>query len=803
MRNTWHFTLPTNLLLPSANHLAAEQEISTLSKNALEKLNDFFQLFAEYSDLPFGLNPRKHREMRHELAAIRNGQNNLRQLGDFIKRLRKIKEDHENKKSEALSNNLSIHTLYSAEDLTFIANKILLPIENYIQKAQREIKKKPLPEESDHPLRIFHRFIQTINEQIQAEQQKLAHSMQLTLEKIDRSNNLSILTKKEFKLFITYILKYADEHTKYAFKQLNWTQNTKPKKPRWPAWFFRGENILHNAFSDRYQQTDLFLKSRILDQIDTSNITEIDRAQLIQRTFETEEARLIGLRKRLFLFFHKNERIKIKNQIEKIRKIKNKAQNICLQLQEKIIQQSIEEDTKQQRRAHIIQKTQKYNESTAESYFYSLLTEENQTIIIDGQSFENNSITKAEMRESLKNLHNIQPLLIKKIHQITIGEIAEISTLIQLLGTQETKSLWSYQMEQFHFQYFIAIISNSNNSESLYYDFIHMLNQSGQDFPISSAVNQQLIQILQQLPHSSWTQYQHFACEAIQSHHFLSQYYPKAMACKGFADLIIQRFQDEQLTEIEFPELRQPLNTLIRNRLAEKEAEATAEVIKAELDHGQVASALSRVHQLEKTLEKKESQTALLIIADKLTQKPAASLNTSAHQILKKLRILLHDKKNNPNYLTELNELHSLSELLPFTQEYAAIKRLCAAAADIPNFINELPNAIITLANNEIKYLHHINPLLLDIIEADLIQDDMKSSLQSLVNAAIDSSENNLPASEIRRLQALKNALDGNLNTQDKQCFFTQIGNSSALFTYRTTSETTKGNTHDTLSNTR
>lgn len=64
MKNTWHFTIPKTLLLPSIDLLAVQQGLFTLSTPTLQNLLIFFETFSAYANLPLGLNLKHRKELR-------------------------------------------------------------------------------------------------------------------------------------------------------------------------------------------------------------------------------------------------------------------------------------------------------------------------------------------------------------------------------------------------------------------------------------------------------------------------------------------------------------------------------------------------------------------------------------------------------------------------------------------------------------------------------------------------------------------------------------------------------------------
>ena len=498
MRNTWHFTIPETLLLPSTDRLAVQQGLFTLATPTLQNLLTFFEIFSAYANLPLGLNPKHRQELREQLNELKKNKAGFREIAQLVKYITAIKNRYQESKQEASDQQLPIFVTYEVEDLLFIADKVLRTIGNYIKHSKKELEHCKRPTQSDHPINIFSQFITTTDKRLQIHQQAIAKSMLLRLQESDKQCDISNLSRDDFIAFHHYIEKHGNLEIQSYLKKCSWAPIIKPIQPRWPRWLFRGSDVLYRAFGNMHQQATLALKIKQLNTIDPTDASQLTNMKAMHQMLANEAQRLTKLKKKLFPWIHNKE--------------------------------------------------------------------------------------KKQLNQELARLH---PMLKKA------------SRLQQLM--QQKRVIMPADTQQ------LRIISS------------------------------------------------------------------------------------------------RPAKTIHPEQL----------------------------HQ-------------------ELTQ--------TLHQ-------LIHQKTNDPAYLEKFGQIKEDAEKLPFTKEYLAIKRLCTAGPNIPHIINELINAILALAGGECQTIALLNPLLLDIIKADLIAPNKKTLLQQLIDATLFDPKNTVPVAEKQCLLAVKNALNGNFTT--------------------------------------
>lgn len=815
MKNTWHFTLPKTLLQPTTHRLAAQRGISTLSEKNIHNVLSGFQAFATYADLPLGLNPQKSRALRKELERMKhNRSTSLSELSDFVKKIKTIKEHYQHRKSMAKQNELSIFSVYESDDLFTVSSRVLTPISIYINKAKQELRQQKLQKETNRPIAIFNQFIQRTENLIQQHQTEIAHSMLLRLQTADYTNDIECddiiqtltpsdllgpvrrqLTKQHFIAFHAYIEAHGSTSTKAALNKLSWIQSgtvslkeiTHPKRVPWPRWLFRGESALHQAFSDPYHQARLLLKANALKTINTEDSKQLSTVSETHAILLQEIQRLSKINTSLFPWFHTKARHQIKKRIDQLNTQRLYAEKLRGNIQTHL--DLIEEKQHQQTKARftLAMRSQQYTSKIAELYFIELIKNRRSSIIIDGITYENNKATLDRMKHALRNKQSIQIALLKKMELINEEEYSDFHQTVIELGTLETQSIWHARIDKYRLECFRRIALNPKNSTDLLNSFQHSLQSINISFPKTGGAATELHHFISLLPSNDWNIQQHNACELIDCVPILERYYQQMIdyclssdttQCPDIADAILQRFAKDYLLEIEYPELQSRYNALTQRRLSDRKSQTTTALIQSELEQGHLDTAISRLKQIKNdvknTMREPSLNTAkkqLIAVTNALTQTDTDP-NALSQQLITQLRTLLHSKNKDSHYLDQLSEIKHKADTLPFSKEYATIKRLSKTAENITSIINELINTILAFANNEIETLSNMNSLLLDIIEFDLLSVSQQSTLQQLLESVLLDPEKRLPNKELKRLNALKNALSGSISESDRAAFF-------------------------------
>jgi len=156
-------------------------------------------------------------------------------------------------------------------------------------------------------------------------------------------------------------------------------------------------------------------------------------------------------------------------------------------------------------------------------------------------------------------------------------------------------------------------------------------------------------------------------------------------------------------------------------------------------------------------------------------EQPEALLST----VYQHLRDLLDPNYSDPDYLDKLFRLKIVVLTLVEADWNKPIKRLCTAGIEIRNILNELPEAIIAIANGETDQMPQLGELLVDIIDGNLIPENDKQTLIHLIDILIaDININYKPLhptliTAITAITALKNIIT-DIGTQEDRDKITQ-----------------------------
>ncbi len=175
--------------------------------------------------------------------------------------------------------------------------------------------------------------------------------------------------------------------------------------------------------------------------------------------------------------------------------------------------------------------------------------------------------------------------------------------------------------------------------------------------------------------------------------------------------------------------------------------------IQLKLIDNDFSTTLSRLKQLRSNLSNQEQREALL------------------STLYQHLRDLLDPNCSDPDYLDKLFRLKNIVLTLSGADWNKPIKRLCTAGIEIRNILNELPEAIIAIANGETDQMPQLSELLVDIIDGNLIPENDRQTLIQLIDiliADINANYKNLHPRLVAATKSLKNLMAGTGTQEDR-----------------------------------
>jgi len=746
------FHIPKALLSTQVNAVANRNRINTLKNKSLENLQVFFNVFRLFSNLQFGLNPEAWRSENEKLKRIKQDQNkSFSNILAFTKQLTQhtkgykwrkqcyeklskkefwtsIPEDLQTKKREWLK--ISAFSYYSSSDIGYLAFNTLQCIENYILRAESEIK-DTVSKNRNGDLKLFSEFLADTRNKLQTHRENMAKAMQARLQLaakrfdlsyddvmldfieelsteydtisrpkyIDRPNKQ--LSRNYFLRFHHYINRYGTEETKAAFEKLPWIQEgvyyknksgnwisrpfslnkrtSIPKKPRWARWLFKGQYARYQAFGDPYHQIALYMQhqhaknlcKQKLEKLDSNSLSQLQR---IYHATTMEQKRLRRLTKPLNRLFQRKTIKILRSQItlymQKRREILTKQCDL--------LASTIQIGNKKISEKKLIQ---------ANRLLQTINT-------IDKSDFPDIEKRVLHLSNKLKQISNeyfqrIIPVQYRIAEEIALYVANEDSSIPSLAVT----------MDAFDFKLF------KPHTICTILKVIEMLLKDNTTFPKTA----EQIQILKCLRN-------------VFTYH------------EGENDrIIIDNFIRQQLRSASI-ETQDTNKTIITPPRPENDF----------------------INAIE------NNQQALL-----KQWKPGRLLT----KLQDYLRYLLNPNCKDTHYLDKLDRLKSFTHTLENADWNKSIKRLCTAKTKINNITNELPEAIIALSTGETYRMPLLNELLIDIIDADLVTEKGKHTviqLLDILTAGNNSNYGRLDPNLKLALSSLKKLAAGTATQSDR-----------------------------------